>query len=248
MQAAFAIFTGMIVVVAGAVLFATMKQQPFPVRVTTEALQRLGRADRGVDPLAAVERDAIESFLARHQRATLADARLYQPENLTGLLPAHRTMAQRILATPPRLTEEAVARSREVQAILARARQPPRTPPLPVLGLMVVFAVLLTTGLASLLTAVTVRGVSARVLGFDYVEGDGSTASRLRLLARSTIAWSPLLLAALASAWPGYQGPAALVAAMAIAFVALAAGAAYAIVRPSRGLQDRLAGTWIVPR
>jgi hypothetical protein len=28
----------------------------------------------------------------------------------------------------------------------------------------------------------------------------------------------------------------------------LAGGAAWAIVHPSRGIQDRLAGTWIVPR
>jgi len=28
----------------------------------------------------------------------------------------------------------------------------------------------------------------------------------------------------------------------------LSAGAVWAILRPSRGIQDRLAGTWIVPR
>jgi len=39
-----------------------------------------------------------------------------------------------------------------------------------------------------------------------------------------------------------------MIAVLAVALVVLGAGAIAAIAQPARGLQDRLAGTWIVPR
>ena len=94
------------------------------------------------------------------------------------------------------------------------------------------------------------RGVILRFLGFEVVTADGRRAPRWRVLARAAIAWSPLLLPVLV--WPVRDGLGAplpdTMTMFAVALVPLCAGAIVAIAQPSRGLQDRLAGTWIVPR
>ena len=111
---------------------------------------------------------------------------------------------------------------------------------------------LLITGLVSLVTAPVFRGgLTIRVLGLAVVREDGSPASRWRCLGRAAIAWSiPLLLVPLifdfgsvdllpkkVEAWVALLG-----------VVLMLVGAIWVVRRPSRGPQDRLAGTWVVPR
>ena len=94
------------------------------------------------------------------------------------------------------------------------------------------------------------RGVVLRLLGFEIVTADGRRAGRWRTLGRTVIAWSPLLLLILVQQVLGGRGAgvAEVTTAFGLSVAALSAGAIVAIVQPSRGLQDRLAGTWIVPR
>ena len=97
----------------------------------------------------------------------------------------------------------------------------------------------------SLLTGVTLRGGLMRAMGLELVTGDGLAASRLRVFARTVIAWSPLLATIVVSRMHrNFIG----FAAAAPAVCALLLGALVAVVHPARGIQDRLAGTWIVPR
>ncbi|MCX6924402.1 MAG: hypothetical protein NT154_14490 [Verrucomicrobia bacterium] len=101
-------------------------------------------------------------------------------------------------------------------------------------------------GLPALVAALVFRGgVVLLIAGVTYVRKDGQRASRLRLLWRALVTWSPLVpmagLSALALAkhWPWQPW-------LALALLGLLT--AVSIALPTRGLQDRLAGTWPVPR
>jgi uncharacterized RDD family membrane protein YckC len=100
-------------------------------------------------------------------------------------------------------------------------------------------------------------GLLLRALGVCIVTASGARASRLRAFVRGAIAWAPGLLLGLevlnlpeeiAEGLPlgwftlPWEGAHDLVAAF------LVVGLVWAIVDPSRGLQDRIAGTCLVPR
>ena len=117
---------------------------------------------------------------------------------------------------------------------------------------ILVWIPLVITGLVSLVTAPVFRGgLSMKLLGLAVVREDGSLASRRRCLGRAAIAWSlPLLLFPLINeigsldllpkeieGWVTLAG-----------ILLMLAGAIWTVRRPSRGPQDRLAGTWVVPR
>ena len=108
---------------------------------------------------------------------------------------------------------------------------------------------LVVVGLVAMLSAVCFRGGwFLRLLGIAVVTRNGEEASHMRALWRATIAWSPALvfLAAWTNAYLN-PFPSAEVATIILLTLA-AAGAVWAVVSPSRGIQDRLAGTWLVPR
>jgi hypothetical protein len=97
---------------------------------------------------------------------------------------------------------------------------------------------------------VTRSGFTLRGVGAALVTSRGEDAGRLRALWRVAVAWLPIAAGLLIlRAAPKVQdltiGTAAL---QTLPLVLFAAGAAWAIKHPSRSLQDRLAGTWIVPR
>jgi hypothetical protein len=82
------------------------------------------------------------------------------------------------------------------------------------------------------------------------VTARGGQASRLRAAWRAIVVWLPAgaALLLLRSA-PKIQNMTIAAATLTtLPLLLLAAGAIWAIARPSRALQDRLAGTWVVPR
>jgi eukaryotic-like serine/threonine-protein kinase len=115
------------------------------------------------------------------------------------------------------------------------------------LPVMVLAASLLFyVGLPALVAALLFRGgVVLLIAGVTYVRKDGLRASRLRLLWRSLVAWSPavpmfgLAIAGLTKHWVWQPW-------LALALLGLLA--AVSVGLRERGLQDRLAGTWPVPR
>jgi hypothetical protein len=109
---------------------------------------------------------------------------------------------------------------------------------------------LVQTAIAALLLTLVFRTTLLRLLGLEIVTRDGQPASRLRVLARAAIAWSPVLVAAI---WLPPRGDLFEQAVDHLwttrgCVLLLLAGAAYAAARPARAIQDRLAGTWLVPR
>ena len=90
------------------------------------------------------------------------------------------------------------------------------------------------------LNALVFRGGVIRMLGLELVTAEGKRASRFRVLVRTAATWVPLMIVAPPSSpahWLSYP-----------CLLMLFAGAVIAILSPERGIQDRLAGTWIVPR
>jgi hypothetical protein len=103
------------------------------------------------------------------------------------------------------------------------------------------------SGLGALVTG---SGFTFRPLGAALVNRRGKRASRLRALWRAAVTWTPMVVTLIVLK-RSPQPPAASVGLLAVqtTLVALVAAAAvWAIDHPSRSLQDRLSGTWIVPR
>ena len=88
-------------------------------------------------------------------------------------------------------------------------------------------------------------GALLYLFGIAVQTMDGSRASRLRCLLRAVVAWSPLLLPYLAIV-AGHESIGTEL--LWILFPLAVLGAIYTIIRPERGIQDRIAGTYLVPR
>ncbi len=99
----------------------------------------------------------------------------------------------------------------------------------------------------TLLCAVAFRGgLLLRVLGIAVVTDDGRDASRWRMLWRTFIAFSPFIAGVFiaATTYTFTDGVPSLYTA-----VLIGCGlAVWSLLLPERSLQDRLAGTWLVPR
>jgi serine/threonine protein kinase len=226
-----------------------VRSAPVETRVVSYALREL---DRRSDPkdLGPADRDAVETVLAARYRSALADRTLYAPERLLLLTEAHKTLADRILRRPvdPHTVEAAAARPAVRRMLEEGARLD--LPPISAVALLLFYGTLMAVALFGVAAAVATRGVMLRLLGCEIVTADGRLAARWRVLARAVIAWSPLLLPALVSTALGgiAEGLLGLSLVLAASLAVLFAGGVVAIAQPSRGLQDRLAGTWIVPR
>jgi hypothetical protein len=95
-------------------------------------------------------------------------------------------------------------------------------------------------------------GLVTRALGHAVVSRDGREIGRARSVIRFLVAWSPAL------AWIACVGvpmfgeprvsPDVAVVVGTLAFLMMAAGAAWTVANPGRGPHDRIAGTWVVPR
>jgi uncharacterized RDD family membrane protein YckC len=120
------------------------------------------------------------------------------------------------------------------------------------LNLMAAMASLMAL-FCSIVSSVAVPGgVATRLIGLAVVTRDGNEIGRLRSLARTLIAWAPILAWLLLLPNPIVMGfgPAspAPVLASSLAVGAMIAGVVWTIAAVHRGLHDRIAGTWVVPR
>jgi hypothetical protein len=168
-----------------------------------------------------------------------------------------RRLASDIAARYPSVTAEELARSREtIQPTLDRVRPPESlgvaSPGVIVLNIMAAMASLAVL-LSSIVSSIAVPGgVATRMIGLAVVRRDGQEIGRVRSLARTLIAWAPILPWLVLLPNPvvmgfGAASPLPLVV-FSLAFGAMIAGVVWTIAGAERGLQDRIAGTWVVPR
>jgi uncharacterized RDD family membrane protein YckC len=98
-------------------------------------------------------------------------------------------------------------------------------------------------------------GMLLRSLRIASVTSDGVESSRLRALCRALVAWTPAILLAAQESDLFHEASWTLALLIPVRFVLwrittvvfIVAGL-YAVLRPTRGIQDWLTGTWLVPR
>jgi len=112
---------------------------------------------------------------------------------------------------------------------------------------MLVAALVIYVGVPALVAALLFRGgLVLLAMRVTFVRKDGRRASRLRVFWRALIAWSPILLGLILAA--EFKVLVGLVPAVSLATFLVGALTIVSLALPGRGLPDRLAGTWPVPR
>jgi len=191
----------------------------------------------------------VALYIAHHYRGLITNAASWSnPMVLQMIKGEARKFAEQSVAEHPALTEAEIA---EADATVGKslpkqqffAKKLPRSLPV----MMLEGSLLVYVCLPALAAALLCRGgVVLLIAGVTYTRKDGALASRLRLLWRWILTWCPLFLVFMVSIlalniwhldWELW-----------LALAVLGLLATWSIVLPVRGLQDRLAGTWPVPR
>jgi len=216
---------------------------------------------------AASHRGALQVYVAGRFGPMIADEKVWHSPIITLSMGRLRPLAERALAdhphvSPDELTAATSALGSFLQGQERAARSPWRAlvPRLALAELLVLLTVVAGFGiLAPLLFR---GGVLMRSLGIAVVTRTGREASPLRAFGRGLVAWLPLtalvVLLFRTSVVAGLQAgsgisngwqrhPIAILAVVALGVLLLGA-AFWSVLHPERGLQDRIAGTWLVPR
>jgi hypothetical protein len=218
------------------------------IRVAAASLRALDLADRGEGQLTGELHDALEVLLASRYRRYLLAPQFFMYSGLDLHLSGdYRALRGRVLRTYPSVDAARVAAAEGTAApfIEGALRQPaPRSVwklPYNLVAPLWIFAI------ASVAVSLAFGTGLTRMSGLTVVTGDGTPAGRVRLVTRSLLMWSPILIAGLAqSSVLGMQRLPGVVSLAAI--VIMAGGAILTLRTPSRGPHDRMTGTWVVPR
>ncbi len=192
-------------------------------------------------------------YIAHHYRATIThDASWSTPLTLGLLKGKARKFAEQSVAEYPAPTEAEIAEAdAAVEKVMPKgmtfgATLPPWLPAAAMAGALVIYVCF-----PALVAALLFRGglvlLIARV---TFVRKDGVRASRLRAFWRALVAWSALAVggAVFGAVLAMLQGRAGVLTASIAAGFAVCGLTILSLALPKRGLQDRLAGTWPVPR
>jgi hypothetical protein len=250
------------VVTIGAIFLMQRSQTTDPKAYEFQALagQLSGMEKRGPNLTDAQreQRELIEIYLAEHLRDEVEDAALvarrFPMANRAKGNEAE--LAARAVAKHPTRTPAQVKRAdAAVAKILAQqtSRLSQFVRPRALINLVLIMAAFGSAfvGVLAVIGSLVARGgFTYRPFGTALVRKDGKNASRLRALIRVLVAWSPVpvvcyLVVKGSNPVDVSAGRALLEAAIFLIFIA---GALWAITHPTRGIQDRIAGTSIVPR
>lgn len=171
-----------------------------------------------------------------------------------------RTIAENVLASHPDPSDEVVAEATvELRPFLDKVqrRLEKRSTP-QFIALFAAFFFIVCAGVLGSLAAFVFRGgLLLQLFGIAVVSKDGVRASRFRAFWRSFVAWLPGFLGAFACCvgMVSYSSekvpesvPLALLLVGLVLIALMVAGAVWSVANPSRGLQDKIAGTYLVPR
>lgn len=187
-------------------------------------------------------------FIASHYRETIADPDSWNsPVSLSLIQGDDRQFAEQSVAAHPAPTKEEIADADAALAPWLRNVEAFRPRPFWLTTVMLTGYVCIP----ALITALLFRGgLLLRMAGITFVRHDGKPASRLRVFWRALVAWSPLWLALLGLMLISSQiapkaldeWPFVLINGVILMLAILS------MVLPERGIPDRIAGTWPVPR
>ena len=169
------------------------------------------------------------------------------------LKPAQLEIRKRAVQSHPSPTADEVAaaraRIRERSFRAGKSEESIQTVRWQIIPVFVAVTVAVWGVLCTLFALIFRGGLSLKLFGIGVRDARGRRASRLRCTARSLCVWLPLAVPYGIGAWLGMKDhtEAGLAVSFATALIH-AVAVAYAIARPSRGGQDRIAGTRLVPR
>ncbi|HXP59794.1 MAG TPA: RDD family protein, partial [Dongiaceae bacterium] len=187
-------------------------------------------------------------YIAQHYRGAITNQALMSSALALNLIKAeNRRFAQESLALRPAPTDNEIAEADAAVKRILPGGEVLEMVRKPTFVLMTLYATLaIYVCLPALIAALAFRGrLILLATGVTFVRRDGTPASRGRLFWRAVVAWSPLLSAIVLSAVAAAQKSPAC---MALSLGVVVGLALLSIALPQRGLQDRLAGTWPVPR
>jgi hypothetical protein len=191
----------------------------------------------------------FQLYIADHYRHLITNQAWSGPFTLALIKGEPRKFAEQSVAGHPVLTEAEIE-----EADAAVGKHVPKGGPftggkLPDWFWLAMFAgsMVFYVAAPALIAALLFRGgLVLLIAGVTFVRGDGERASRLRVFWRSVVTWSPLALAGLLFALLHIVAGPLMAGLAAGAF--LVAVVALSLALPRRGVADRLAGTWPVPR
>jgi serine/threonine protein kinase len=221
---------------------------PLDQRVAAAALSELFLANHRWLAMSSDDRTALEVALATRYREVLADGRLFAPPaaDYLRLGDEHRAIALDALRRhPPAALDPQEGMAPRVAAIVRRVNPDTTLPWYQAVHVRTIsgYAVF---AIVALIVGVVFRGGLLRIFGLEIVTARGQPARRFRVLARAVLIWSPLLLVPWVTPVLGRILPD--LAATPWWLLAMLGGAIAVAINPARGVQDRLAGTWVVPR
>jgi hypothetical protein len=202
---------------------------------------------------------AMETYIAGAFRATVDDRRLWNGVYGKSIPPQMRATAERLVRKRPSPSPAEVEKAKsKIQPILKNIDDMARQENLPLgllISLQLAIAWLMFVAIPSMVAALVFRrGLIMWMFGVDFVTRSGARASRLRMLWRSMICHSPILLPILAVLFMAVAEtllrsdiPLSYAVVSAVIFGSLLFMFAAAMLPPRRGLGDRLAGTYPVP-
>jgi hypothetical protein len=187
-------------------------------------------------------RENLRRFVAYRYRDLIENPETWRQWQSNLIVDLHRQrLAREALADYPTLTAEEITAAEEAAApfLKKNTRQLPDFVPV-----LIFFSIwIMYAAVPSLLMALIARrGLILTMCGAVVVNADGTRASRRRALWRCIIAWLPLLAGAALAASLSSLPEAIAILVLILGFVSLS------LLRRDRSLQDRIAGTWLVPK
>jgi len=210
----------------------------FDVELQRRALERLATIEHLDDPAAVKERQQLELYVSYYERnrdkhdeygrAFLSVAEQNRREEIR---------SQNLNPQAAKAAAEAINKSFNCTS----PRQRLKSASVPRVFFAGANGGFIPVMILSIIAALLFRGGARHALGIVVVNERGARASRLRVLLRTLIAWSPVIALQFALPVPDHPWLCWFWAG------AFAAGAAYSIFTPTRSVQDRIARTWLVP-
>jgi len=204
--------------------------------------------------------EALKIYLVAHYRETISNPAIWKSFLVKNCIRAkRREIAEQIVATHPSPTEAEIAEAEALlEPYLFRFEKRPRRVlkdlffKIPLFIGLILIALLIFVIVPSLIfSPIFGRDLFLHSVGIAVVNAAGSRASRLRIFLRILITWSPMIAVAPALimvflvTWTTTTGG---VIFLALPCLLVLAGALWSVLTPSRSLQDKIAGTYLVPR
>jgi len=188
-------------------------------------------------------------YISHHYRAVITNDAVWSSAFALALIKGDaRRFAGQCVAENPSPTDKEIAETEEALGSIRGTTDSLNFMKRPWFPLAIVMATLaIYVAVPALIAALLFRGgLVLLIAGVTFVRRDGARASRLRVFWRAVLAWCPLLLVWLLVMM--LKMPLGTFGAVLLASLLASGLAILSAALPQRGLPDRLAGTWPVPR